>query len=332
MYVAEARGVEKRYGQGAGEVAALGGVSVGFPPGSFAALAGPSGSGKTTLLNMFGALDVPTSGEVRIEGQSLASLSESGLAALRARSIGFIFQSFNLIPVLSAAENVALALQLSGRPFPDAKDRVEAMLAAVGLGGLGDRRPSQLSGGQQQRVALARALAVQPEVLLLDEPLSALDARVRSNLRDEIKRIQRETGITTLFVTHDQDEALAMSDRVGVMSNGRLEQVGTPHDVYQSPASPFVARFVGSINEIPTAAGTILVRPEALEIHDDVARGRWVGTVVASTFQGPSTLIDVRLDVVDSLARVHTVTGTYTGSPGDRVSISMLGEHLLADR
>ncbi len=203
MYVAEARGVEKRYGQGAGEVAALGGVSVGFPPGSFAALAGPSGSGKTTLLNMFGALDVPTSGEVRIEGQSLASLSESGLAALRARSIGFIFQSFNLIPVLSAAENVALALQLSGRPFPDAKDRVEAMLAAVGLGGLGDRRPSQLSGGQQQRVAIARALVKEPALVIADEPTANLDSKNGAAVLDLLRDLNATRGTTLLVSTHD---------------------------------------------------------------------------------------------------------------------------------
>jgi putative spermidine/putrescine transport system ATP-binding protein len=241
-----------------------------------------------------------------------------------------VFQSYSLFPNLDVRKNVAFGLKTRRLESSVIARRVDEMLEIVQLSGLGDRFPHQLSGGQQQRVALARALAVRPEVLLLDEPLSALDARVRSTLRDEIKRIQRDTGVTTLFVTHDQDEALAMSDRVGVMSEGRLEQVGSPHEVYQSPASPFVARFVGSINEIPSEQGTILVRPEALTIHENVLHGKWIGTVVASTFQGPSTLIDVRLDALDLLVRVHAPTGTYDGVAGSRVSISMVGDHLLA--
>jgi putative spermidine/putrescine transport system ATP-binding protein len=313
-------------GKSFGATVALADFDLTIEPGEFISLLGPSGCGKTTALRIAAGFERADIGTVRLGGRDLSPVPA------HKRNMGMVFQSYSLFPNLDVRKNIAFGLKTRRVDGATLARRVDEMLETVLLSGLGDRYPHQLSGGQQQRVALARALAVQPEVLLLDEPLSALDARVRSNLRDEIKRIQRETGITTLFVTHDQDEALAMSDRVGVMSNGRLEQVGTPHDVYQSPASPFVARFVGSINEIPTAAGTILVRPEALEIHDDVARGRWVGTVVASTFQGPSTLIDVRLDVVDSLARVHTVTGTYTGSPGDRVSISMLGEHLLADR
>ncbi len=313
-------------GKSFGATVALTNFDLTIEPGEFISLLGPSGCGKTTALRIAAGFERADIGTVRLGGRDLSPVPA------HKRNMGMVFQSYSLFPNLDVRKNIAFGLKTRHVDGATLARRVDEMLETVLLSGLGDRYPHQLSGGQQQRVALARALAVQPEVLLLDEPLSALDARVRSNLRDEIKRIQRETGITTLFVTHDQDEALAMSDRVGVMSNGRLEQVGTPHEVYQSPASPFVARFVGSINEIPTAAGTILVRPEALEIHDDVARGQWVGTVVASTFQGPSTLIDVRLDVVDSLARVHTVTGTYTGSPGDRVSISMLGKHLLADR
>ena len=200
------------------------------------------------------------------------------------------------------------------------------MLELVQLGELGKRYPHQLSGGQQQRVALARALAVQPEVLLLDEPLSALDAKVRSTLRDEIRRIQTELKTTTLFVTHDQDEALAISDRIGVMSNGRLEQLGTPEDVYLRPASPFVARFVCSINELPNSNGTgkILVRPEDINISVDENELTMRATVTRVTFQGPVTIISVRVDINDQLVNVHAASGTIDAQVGDRVSLAVM--------
>jgi putative spermidine/putrescine transport system ATP-binding protein len=199
------------------------------------------------------------------------------------------------------------------------------MLELVQLGELGKRYPHQLSGGQQQRVALARALAVQPEVLLLDEPLSALDAKVRSTLRDEIRRIQSELKTTTLFVTHDQDEALAISDRIGVMSNGRLEQLGSPEDVYLRPASPFVARFVGSINELPNSngVGKILVRPEDITISEDENELTMRGTVTRVTFQGPVTIISVRVDMNDQLVNVHAASGSIHAQVGDRVSLAV---------
>ncbi|MBJ7425730.1 MAG: ABC transporter ATP-binding protein, partial [Ilumatobacteraceae bacterium] len=203
--------------------------------------------------------------------------------------------------------------------------RVGEMLELIQLDDLGKRYPHQLSGGQQQRVALARALAVQPEVLLLDEPLSALDAKVRSTLRDEIRRIQTELKTTTLFVTHDQEEALAISDRIGVMSNGQLEQLGTPEDVYLRPASPFVARFVGSINELPNTngSGQILVRPEDVTISTDEDELDMRGTTTRVTFQGPVTIISVRVDVVDLLVNVHAASGSIHTHVGDRVSLAV---------
>jgi putative spermidine/putrescine transport system ATP-binding protein len=221
------------------------------------------------------------------------------------------------------------------------------MLELVQLATMANRYPHQLSGGQQQRVALARALAAQPQVLLLDEPLSALDAKVRLTLRDEIRRIQTELGITTLFVTHDQEEALGISDRVGVMSNGRLEQLGTPTEVYRNPANTFVARFVGSMNEIPatvsgpaevSVAGTVLstssaqqhaantavrllVRPEDLSL---VTEGGLVGTVTGATFQGATTAVRVRLDQLDTLVSVHAAGSSAANlQPGERVQVSI---------
>ena len=307
-----------------GPTVALADFDLTIAPGEFISLLGPSGCGKTTALRIAAGFERADAGTVSLGGHDLSPIPA------HKRNMGMVFQSYSLFPNLDVRKNVAFGLKTRRLESSVIARRVDEMLEIVQLSGLGDRFPHQLSGGQQQRVALARALAVRPEVLLLDEPLSALDARVRSTLRDEIKRIQRDTGVTTLFVTHDQDEALAMSDRVGVMSEGRLEQVGSPHEVYQSPASPFVARFVGSINEIPSEQGTILVRPEALTIHENVHHGKWIGTVVASTFQGPSTLIDVRLDALDLLVRVHAPTGTYDGVAGSRVSISMVGDHLLA--
>ena len=307
-----------------GPTVALADFDLTIAPGEFISLLGPSGCGKTTALRIAAGFERADAGTVSLGGHDLSPIPA------HKRNMGMVFQSYSLFPNLDVRKNVAFGLKTRRLESSVIVRRVDEMLEIVQLSGLGDRFPHQLSGGQQQRVALARALAVRPEVLLLDEPMSALDARVRSTLRDEIKRIQRDTGVTTLFVTHDQDEALAMSDRVGVMSEGRVEQVGSPHEVYQSPASPFVARFVGSINEIPSEQGTILVRPEALTIHENVLHGKWIGTVVASTFQGPSTLIDVRLDALDLLVRVHAPTGTYDGVAGSRVSISMVGDHLLA--
>jgi putative spermidine/putrescine transport system ATP-binding protein len=239
--------------------------------------------------------------------------------------MGMVFQSYSLFPNLTVAQNIDFGLRNRKIEKSKRNSRVSEMLELVQLSDLGKRYPHQLSGGQQQRVALARALAVQPDVLLLDEPLSALDAKVRATLRDEIRRIQTELKTTTLFVTHDQDEALAISDRIGVMSNGRLEQLGTPEDVYLRPASPFVARFVGSINELPNVNGTgkILVRPEDVRISMNENEMTMRGTVTRVTFQGPVTVISVRVDVVDQLVNVHAASGSILAQVGDRVSLAI---------
>ena len=210
--------------------------------GEFISLLGPSGCGKTTVLRMVGGFEVLSAGSICIDGVDVSGLRSNQ------RNIGMVFQAYALFPNLTVAQNVAFGLKVAGISKREQKDRVAEMLGLIGLGDLGARYPFQLSGGQQQRVALARALAVRPKVLLLDEPLSALDAKIRASLRREIRAIQQRLGITTIFVTHDQEEALSMSDRVVVMSGGRADQIGTPFEIYNAPATRFVAGFVGTLN------------------------------------------------------------------------------------
>lgn len=257
--------------------------------GEFVSLLGPSGCGKTTVLRMVAGFETEDRGEIRIDGQSMAGLGP------RQRKIGMVFQSYALFPNLTVAENVAFGLRVAGVARDETSRRVDEMLEMVGLSGFAARYPWQLSGGQQQRVALARAIAPRPRVLLLDEPLSALDAKIRVALRSEIRAIQRALGITTLFVTHDQEEALGMSDRVVVMHDGRAEQIGTPAAVYDTPATRFVAGFIGTLNlveaqvadastgrltsslgpvsldrVIPARDGqsvTLAIRPQAMDLH-----------------------------------------------------------------
>jgi putative spermidine/putrescine transport system ATP-binding protein len=213
--------------------------------GEFISLLGPSGCGKTTVLRMVAGFESPSSGKIEIDGQDVTADRPAQ------RKIGMMFQSYALFPNLSVAGNVAFGLKVAGMGKEQIARRVDEMLEMVGLSGFGARFPFQLSGGQQQRVALARAIAPRPRVLLLDEPLSALDAKIRVSLRSEIRAIQRELGITTLFVTHDQEEAMAMSDRIVVMYGGRAEQVGTPDVIYNRPATRFVAEFIGALNLVP---------------------------------------------------------------------------------
>ncbi|CAJ1510378.1 ABC transporter ATP-binding protein [[Mycobacterium] burgundiense] len=298
-----------------GNVRALDGLSLQLEPGELVALLGPSGCGKTTALRILAGLDEPTSGRISVAGRDITAVPPNR------RDMGMVFQAYSLFPHLTVLDNVAFGLKLRGRS-PAARDaRALEMLELVGLLAHRDKFPDQLSGGQQQRVALARALAIEPRVLLLDEPLSALDAKVRVQLRAEIRRVQSEVGITTLFVTHDQEEALAVGDRVGVMNRGRLEQIATPVDLYAAPASPFVAEFVGLSNRIAArvtdagvqvlgvrvpalpgsvrGSGTALVRPEAVQLVVDPA-GEAV--VVDVAFLGPVSRVRVRL-----LGGVHVV-------------------------
>lgn len=213
--------------------------------GEFISLLGPSGCGKTTILRMIAGFERPTAGSIQLEGQEITQIPANR------RDMGMMFQSYSLFPHMTAAQNIAFGLRVKKITKSRMQIRVQEMLDLVGLSEMGDRYPHQLSGGQQQRVALARALAITPRVLLLDEPLSALDAKVRVQLRNEIRRIQQQLNITTLFVTHDQEEALAISDRVVVMSKGRIDQEGTPEEIYLTPSTPFTASFIGATNQIP---------------------------------------------------------------------------------
>ncbi|SDR62996.1 putative spermidine/putrescine transport system ATP-binding protein [Rhizobiales bacterium GAS191] len=210
--------------------------------GEFISFLGPSGCGKTTTLRMVAGFEQPTAGSIRIDGRDVVGLRPNQ------RNIGMVFQSYALFPNMTVAQNIAFGLKIAKRPEAEIKPRVAEMLEMIKLPHLGDRYPYQLSGGQQQRVALARALAGKPQLLLLDEPLSALDAKIRASLRSEIRELQRKLGITTIYVTHDQEEALAMSDRIVVMSEGRIEQLGTPFEIYNRPNTRFVASFVGTLN------------------------------------------------------------------------------------
>ena len=212
--------------------------------GEFISLLGPSGCGKTTVLRMVAGFETPTTGAIRIDGKDVVGLKPNQ------RNIGMVFQAYALFPNLTVAQNVAFGLKVAGVDKAESAKRVEEMLGLIGLPDLGGRYPFQLSGGQQQRVALARALAPRPRVLLLDEPLSALDAKIRVSLREEMRAIQQRLGITTIFVTHDQEEALSISDRVVVMHQGVADQVGTPFEIYNRPTTRFVANFVGTLNTI----------------------------------------------------------------------------------
>jgi len=332
-------GVRKTFGA----TVALEHFDLALREGELVSLLGPSGCGKTTALRIAAGFELPDAGTVTVAGSDITRVPA------HRRNMGMVFQSYSLFPNLTVELNVDYGLRSRKVAKAERARRVARMLELVQLSHLAKRYPHQLSGGQQQRVALARALAVEPQVLLLDEPLSALDAKVRTTLRDEIRRIQTELGITTLFVTHDQEEALAISDRVGVMSEGRLEQLGEPTEVYRQPASAFVARFVGSMNELaatgrpgggvdvggvglpvpdgralrPGAAGSLLVRPEdvRLEPLDGDGDGAGLrGTVVTQVFAGPSTLVKVRVDAVDALVTAD-VPGAAPYAAGDRVAV-----------
>jgi spermidine/putrescine transport system ATP-binding protein len=267
----DARNVGKIYGAGAGAVTALGDVSIGIEQGEFFTLLGPSGCGKTTLLRCIAGFETPTSGSIHLSGRDITYTPPN------ARPVNTVFQSYALFPHLSVADHIGFGLKMQGKPAAEVAKAVERVLTLVKLEEFAKRLPQQLSGGQQQRVALARALAPEPEVLLLDEPLSALDLKLRKEMQSELKRLQSETGITFIFVTHDQEEALTMSNRIGVMSAGALLQVGTPHDIYERPVNRFVADFIGETNflagrvengQVRIATGDLLAVPLAGQAGD----------------------------------------------------------------
>ncbi|MGA0606786.1 ABC transporter ATP-binding protein [Phenylobacterium sp. VNQ135] len=259
-------GVTKRFG----DHAAVDGVDLAVGEGEFFALLGPSGCGKTTLMRLLAGFEAPDAGRILLDGQDIAALPP------HRRPVTMMFQSYALFPHLSVAKNVAYGLR--GLPKPEADSRVAEMLALVKLDGLGGRKPHQLSGGQQQRVALARALAPRPRILLLDEPLAALDRKLREETQAELVALQRRLGLTFLVVTHDQDEALAMADRLAVMQAGRIAQVGAPREVYERPATRAVAEFLGEVNVLPDGAGWVAVRPETVVLGDTGIEGRVVET------------------------------------------------------
>jgi len=255
--------------------------------GEFISFLGPSGCGKTTTLRMIAGFEIPTSGSIKINNVDLTNTPPNR------RNVGMVFQSYALFPNLTVAGNIGFGLKIARRPAGEIAARVEEMLRTVHLPEFGARYPYQLSGGQQQRVALARALAISPQVLLLDEPLSALDAKIRVSLRNEIRSIQRQLGITTIYVTHDQEEALSLSDRIVVMSNGRVEQIGTPFEIYNFPTTRFVASFVGTLNLL---SAKVLDAPGGrLSIDGQEVRA---GKPIADTPAGQSITIALRPEIM----------------------------------
>ena len=318
-----------------GSVHALRGLSLRIGPGELVALLGPSGCGKTTALRLLAGLELPDGGQVVVGGADITDVPTNK------RNMGVVFQAYSLFPNLTARQNVGFGVRLRRLGSAERKRRVDELLDLVGLASHANHYPHQLSGGQQQRIALARALAIQPTVLLLDEPLSALDAKVRSQLRDEIRRIQLETGVTTLFVTHDQEEALVVADRVGVMSAGTLEQIAPPVELYEKPRTQFVAEFVGVTSRLPgTANGRsaevlggripllegsssgeviVLLRPESIEVvPDENGNGR----VQAASFMGAFGRVRVLLSDGTVAAAQVAASDVPRLSPGQRVRVT----------
>ena len=300
--------------------------SLSIPQGAFVSLLGPSGCGKTTVLRMLAGLETPTAGNIIIDGKDVTSLKANQ------RQIGMVFQAYALFPNLTVAQNVAFGLRVANRPRAEIDKRVVEMLELIGLPDLGARYPFQLSGGQQQRVALARAIAPRPRVLLLDEPLSALDAKIRVSLRSEIRAIQRELGITTVFVTHDQEEALSISDQVVVMYKGIAEQAGTPFEIYNAPKTKFVATFVGTLNVLNgkvanAAAGVVDVDGTALRLSTPITVAN--GTAVSLAIRPES----IRLNGAEACdTRIPAEIGevSFLGSV-IRIKATMLGAQVEFD-
>ena len=305
-------GLRKTFGAGANEVQAVDGIDVEVEDGEFFAMLGPSGSGKTTVLRLIAGFERPTEGTILLGGKDVTRLAPFQ------RNVNTVFQDYALFPHMNVQENVGYGLKVKGVGQQERRQRVASALATVRLEGLGDRRPSQLSGGQRQRVALARALVNRPRVLLLDEPLGALDLKLREQMQVELKAIQREVGITFVFVTHDQEEALTMSDRVAVFNAGRVEQLGAPAEIYERPSTTFVAGFVGTSNLLRGGAaravigsdGVFSVRPEKirvvpLDVEPKGDESAADGVVKEVVYAGPITRLVVGLDAGGDLVALH---------------------------
>ena len=328
-----------------GHTRALDGLTLAIRPGELISLLGPSGCGKTTALRVLAGFEAPDSGQVIVDGKDV------GHVPPQSRDMGMVFQSYSLFPNMNALDNVGFGLRMRGVKTKERRRRASDLLEMVGLSKEAKKYAHQLSGGQQQRVALARALAIEPRVLLLDEPLSALDAKVRIQLREQIRGLQTRLQTTTVFVTHDQEEALSISDRVCVMRSGRIEQVDVPSVLYANPATAFVAEFVGTMNRIPgkvTASGVsvlgrevgirgerrgtsgqaveVLVRPEELAVG---AVGRGAGVVIGKTFYGAVTRVAVLLDG-DSAVQVDVSTADAAAiDPGSAVELTVIAREVM---
>ncbi len=348
-------GVTKRFG----EITAIDDVSLLVRRGELMTLLGPSGCGKTTLLSLVAGFLIPDRGEIAIDGRGVTDLPT------HRREIGIMFQNYALFPHMSVAANVGYGLKMRRTPKPEIARRVADALALVKLAGLEDRRPRQLSGGQQQRVALARALVIRPKVLLLDEPFSALDRNLRASMQVEIKEIQRKLGVTTIFVTHDQSEALSLSDRIAVIAEGRIRQLGTPDEIYRRPIDRFVASFVGDVNvlsarlersdgataivalglvQVPVPARTLrgtvpgeavdlFVRPEGLRVAEPGAAVAAHGVVAAQVYQGGH--VDLYVDAPEAvsgrvLLRLPGHEGMSRWPPGTRIGLALAAGEAVA--
>ena len=325
MATVETQGLTKQFGDGP---PAVDGIDLASNDGEFLVLLGPSGCGKTTLLRMIGGLETPTAGDVLIGGRVVTGLPP------RARKIAMVFQSYALYPHLSVYNNIAFPLKAQGVKKDEQKRKVEWAASLLGIEMLLHRKPRQLSGGQRQRVALARALVRDPTVFLLDEPLSNLDAQRRASARDELQRFQRDVGTTTIYVTHDQVEAMGMGDRIAVIDRGRVRQLGTPREIYDEPADTFVATFLGSppMNLVPRNGHLLGFRPEHLGPAADVGRGggepvTFPFTVHREEYLGSERLLYGEIDETKAVAR-FPVTSPVTGQMGRTLDFAVSRQHL----
>ncbi len=314
MSIIQFRDITKNFGS----VAALDHFSLTVQSGELITLLGPSGCGKTTALRIAAGFESPTNGNLSVDGNDVVQLPP------QKRNMGMVFQNYSLFPHLTVAENVEFGLSVRRLEKPKRLTHVKDMLELVQVGELGARYPHQLSGGQQQRVALARALAIEPSVLLLDEPLSALDAQVRVEVRNEIRSLQKASGTTTLFVTHDQEEAVAISDRICVMGSGRIHQVDTPENVYRQPATDFVASFIGLSDSIQIGQRLLRVRPEDVSFVSPDASDALLGYVKRVDFSGAHSYVVVMLnDRGQELRGIIPNSHLLNFRPGDSIGVKL---------